>query len=270
MEIIRNPRPSSPPKAAIFDFDGTISLIVAGWRESMIEQFIAELRATPLGANEPQEDLERLVSTFVDRNTGKPTIYQSFTLIEEIKRRGGTTKEPIEYKKEHSRRVKPVIDARLDGLRSGKLSPSDMMLPGAVEILKQFRRRGVAVYLASGSSVGFVKEECELLGITELFDGGIYGALPDPEAFSKAKVVAKILEERQIKPEELIGFGDGHTETENVRAVGGFVVGVASNETDFGGGVDPIKRSLLVDSGADVIISDYRDHDALMLQFFPA
>ncbi len=267
MEIIRNAYPAAAPKAAIFDFDGTISLIVSGWREIMIEQFVAELRATPKGSEESPDELEKLVSAFVDRNTGRPTIYQSFSLIEEIRRRGGTVRDPVDYKKEHSLRMKPIVDERLNGLRSGRIPPSALMLPGSVEILKRFRDRDVILYLASGSSVGFVKEECELLGITDLFDGGIYGALPDPEAFSKAMVIERILDEQRISPDELIGFGDGHTETQNVRAVGGFVVGVASDETGFGG-VDPTKRSLLIDCGSDVIIPDYRDYDRLMERFF--
>lgn len=275
MEIVGNPHPTATPKAALFDFDGTVSYIVAGWRELMIEQFVTELRATPHGADEP--DLEEFVADFVDRNTGKPTISQGLRIAEEITRRGGTPREPFEYLKDHSRRMLPRITERVEGLQNGTVSPDSLMVPGVRSLLEALRRRGLVLYLASGSKVDFVKDECEWLGITEFFDGGIFGSLPDPDTFSKAAVIADILKTRDIKPAELIGFGDGHTETANLRQVGGFVIGVASVEHGVGnvnsgngnGTVDPVKRRLLIDAGADVVIPDYSRLDALLARLFP-
>lgn len=267
MEIIRHPRPLAAPKVALFDFDGTLSLIVAGWRETMIAYFIDELRDTPRGADESEDELLEAVIAFVDLLTGKPTIYQCMRIAKEIEARGKKPREAIDYKKEYSARIKPVVDARLETLRNGTKTPAEHMVRGSLDLLRLLRERGVVLYLASGSSVGFVKEECELLGITHFFQEKIYGALPDPEAFSKAKIIELIFKERKIAPAELIGFGDGHTETENVHAVGGFAVGVASDETGAGR-VEPVKRRLLIDSGADIIIPDYRDAEQLVARLF--
>jgi DUF971 family protein len=51
-------------------------------------------------------------------------------------------------------------------------------------------------------------------------------------------------------------------EIENVRAVGGTAVGVASNEAERRG-IDAWKRERLLRAGADAIVPDYRNLDAL-------
>ena len=62
--------------------------------------------------------------------------------------------------------------------------------------------------------------------------------------------------------EELLSFGDGVVETEEVRRVGGTAVAVASDlET---GVVNRPKRDRLIAAGADVVIPDYRGHEALL------
>ena len=48
---------------------------------------------------------------------------------------------------------------------------------------------------------------------------------------------------------------------------GGFAVGVASNERDRKG-IDQWKRERLIRAGANVIIPDYRDMDALEALLF--
>ena len=47
-----------------------------------------------------------------------------------------------------------------------------------------------------------------------------------------------------------MGFGDGYVEIENVKAVGGVAVGVASNEKEREG-IDQWKRERLIQAGAD-------------------
>ena len=78
----------------------------------------------------------------------------------------------------------------------------------------------------------------------------------------------KILEDNAVTGKELIGFGDGFVETQCVKRVGGFVVGVASNEAKPDGTVDQRKRQTLISSGADLIIPDYRDTGPLLNYIF--
>ena len=56
---------------------------------------------------------------------------------------------------------------------------------------------------------------------------------------------------------EIVGFGDGFVEIEEVKKVGGLAVGVASNE-DSRQGVNDWKRNRLIKAGADIIVGDYR------------
>ena len=68
------------PSAALFDFDGTVSLIREGWQSVMIPYFVEVLCATPAytGAQSESElaGINECVREFVDMLTGKQTIYQ--------------------------------------------------------------------------------------------------------------------------------------------------------------------------------------------------
>jgi hypothetical protein len=60
-----------------------------------------------------------------------------------------------------------------------------------------------------------------------------------------------------------VAFGDGYVEIEDTRRVGGIAVGVASNEATRQG-IDAWKRERLIQAGADVIIPDFSQHEALI------
>ena len=62
----------------------------------------------------------------------------------------------------------------------------------------------------------------------------------------------------------LLGFGDGYVEIQNIKAVGGTAVAVASDEAGRSGRPDPWKRDRLIGVGADLVIPDYRDWPALV------
>lgn len=60
-------------KYALFDFDGTISLIREGWQDVMIPMMLDLLLDTP--KHEALEDILIIVRDFVTQLTGKQTIY---------------------------------------------------------------------------------------------------------------------------------------------------------------------------------------------------
>ena len=68
------------------------------------------------------------------------------------------------------------------------------------------------------------------------------------------------MRDHSLRGEELLGFGDGVVETEEVRRAGGVAIGVASAEPPRRG-VDQWKRDRLVRAGADVVIPDYAEHE---------
>jgi len=255
IEILFSEKPAVPFKAAVLDFDGTISLIREGWQQIMIPYFNDVLLAA--SPHEAPEEILRCVHDFVDYLTGKQTIYQCIQLAEEITKRGGTPLEPLEYKHEYLRRLMLRIDDRLKSLRTGR-DPREHVVPGSYELLDMLKRRGLTLYLASGTEEYSVKDEAALLQVDKYFDGGIYGAQDDYKKFSKAMVIQKIITEHNLGGPELLGFGDGYVEIENVRQVGGVAIGVATNESERKG-LDEWKRNRLTKAGANAIIPDYSD-----------
>ena len=250
----------------VFDFDGTISLIRDGWQNVMVPMMV-EFLQTETDTTEASEQLEALVVEFVDRLTGKQTIYQMMQLGEEIEKRGGTPKEPLAYKDEYNRRLLPVVEERIAELAAGKLSAEPLRVPMSLEFLQSLREMEINCYLASGTDVEFVKNEAGLLGVAEYFDGGIYGALREYKKFSKAMVIQKIITDFALSGDELLIIGDGYVEIENAKAVGAIAVGVASVEANrYNMNAD--KRERLIRAGADIIISDFGEGAQLLNYLF--
>ena len=250
----------------VFDFDGTISLIRDGWQNVMVPMMV-ECLQTETDTTETQEQLETLVVEFVDRLTGKQTIYQMIQLSEEIAKRGGTPKEPIAYKDEYNRRLLPVVEERIAGLAAGTLPADPLRVPMSLEFLRSLREMGISCYLASGTDIEFVKNEAGLLGVAEYFDSGIFGALREYQKFSKAMVIQKIITDSQISGSELLIVGDGYVEIENAKAVGAIAVGVASVEGNIYN-MNADKRERLIRAGADIIIPDFREGAQLLDYLF--
>ncbi len=249
-------------QAAIFDFDGTLSLIREGWPEIMIPMMVEFLEE--LNSGEPTEALTELATEFVFRLTGKQTIYQMIQLVEEIEKRGGVAREPQWYKEEYHQRLLRRIHQRRDALRSGEAPATDWLVPYSLELLANLKERGIRLYLASGTDEIYVREEAKLLGLEPYFENRIYGAVDDYRSFSKEAVIQRLLQEEVSNPAELIGFGDGYVEIENLVRHGGLAVGVASEEQKKDGSIDPWKRARLISVGAHYVIPDFRDHDELL------
>jgi phosphoglycolate phosphatase-like HAD superfamily hydrolase len=222
----------------------------------MIPYFIGTLIMTPRAEDEKR--IKIFVENFVDFLTGKQTIYQCIRLDEEVQRRGGRHVDPLEYKREYHKRLMDKIKHRLIGLRSGIIDPRDMLVPGSMKFLKILSGLGITLYLASGTDEDYVLDEAKLLGITEFFNGGIYGAKDKYKLFSKSMIIRKILDTHRLYGHELIGFGDGYIEIENVKDVGGFAVGLATNEEERKG-MNEWKRKRLIKAGADIIVPDFSE-----------
>lgn len=246
----------------LFDFDGTLSLIRQGWPDVMVPMFAELLPPLP---GESEEDRRGLAFEDIMRLNGKQTIYQMIQLAERIRERGGTPGDPLAYKHEYLRRLDARIADRIAGLRSGALRPDDLLVYQARPLLEELRRRGLRLYLASGTDEGYVKQEAALLDLTRYFGPHIYGALDDYRQFSKKKVIERLLRENNISGAALLSFGDGYVEIQNTKEVGGLAVAVASDEAHNGSGqMDEWKRQRLLGVGADVVIPDFRDGPALL------
>jgi phosphoglycolate phosphatase len=224
------------------------------------------LRAT--GTDESPEALRKLVNDFVMHLNGKQTIYQMIRLAEEVRRRGAVPEEPTVYKERYHERLMERIAGRHEALRSGRAAPRDMLVPDCLDLLEELCRRNVALYVASGTDERYVLDEARLLGLDKYFGRHVYGALDDYRSFSKALVIERILRENQVEGESLLGFGDGYVEIQNIKAVGGTAVAVASDEAGRSGQPDAWKRDRLIGVGADLVIPDYRDWRPLVDYFW--
>ena len=246
----------------LFDFDGTISLIRRGWPEVMVPMFAEVLPAIP---GESEEARRKLCFEDIMRLNGKQTIYQMIQLAERIKERGGTPRDPLEYKHEYLRRLEERIRDRTSGLKNGKIKPDDLLVWNTRALLESLKRRGLPMYLASGTDEIFVKQEAELLDVTRYFGKHIYGAQDDYKQFSKKMVIDRILRENAIPGAQLLSFGDGYVEIQNTVEVGGLAVAVASDEGNNGSGkFDEWKHQRLLGVGAHVVIPDFRDAETLL------
>lgn len=261
IEIIRDDIERGHIRFALFDFDGTLSLIREGWQQVMVPMMV-EVLQREANTNESPEELTRIVREFVDRLTGKQTIYQMIQLCEEIKKRGGKPRDPLEYKWEYLARLWERIKHRVEGLKNGSIHPDEMLVPGSRDLLENLKRRGVRMYLASGTDEVYVLDEAAALQIDGYFDG-IYGAIDDYKRFSKALVIQHIIQTHSLSGRELVAFGDGFVEIENTKAVGGIAVGVASDEVRKEG-INEWKRNRLIGAGADIIVPEFREQEKLV------
>jgi phosphoglycolate phosphatase-like HAD superfamily hydrolase len=265
IEVLTPDLPRGRFRSVLFDFDGTLSLIREGWPQVMIPMMVDVLRQT--GTPETDADLKTSVEEFVMRLNGRQTIYQMIQLADEVRRRGGRPLEPLEYKHRYHGLLMERIHGRLEALASGAAQPHDWTVPESHALLEDLCRRGATLYLASGTDLAYVRREAELLRLSPYFGERIYGALDDYKSFSKQMVIERILREHGLHGEELLGFGDGFVEIEEIKRVGGVAVAVASDEVNRRG-VNEWKRNRLLQAGADVIIPEYRCRKRLLQYLF--
>jgi len=259
IEIIHPDIQRGKIRYALFDFDGTVSLIREGWQGIMIPMMVEILMETP--GHEQRLQVENVVTEFVTQLTGKQTIYQMIQLCAEISARGGEPLEPVQYKNIFNQRLLEHIQNRIADLKSGRATPEEMTVPGALNWLRIMKERQVVCYLASGTDHPYVLEEAELLGLNDYF-AGIYGAQEDYINFSKKMVIDRIIQTHHLHGSDFIAFGDGFVEIEDSKSVEGIAVGVASDEKNRLG-IDGWKRNRLISAGADIIIPDFREADRL-------
>lgn len=251
---------------ALFDFDGTISVIRRGWETIMIPLMIEMI----CDGHPPPAGLEAEVADYVDRSTGILTIKQMEWLAQAV-RRYGLAQQPQtarDYKTIYNERLLRPVRARLAQIaEDGQPGATDsLMIAGVRAFLEGLAARGVTLYLASGTDHVYVAEEAAVLGVADLFGEHIYGARDDTEAYSKSRIIERILAAPDLRGEELLVVGDGPVEIRHARAQQALALGIAADE-DQRQGLDARKRERLLAAGADFIVTDFLHHDQLLRWF---
>ncbi|HZL55446.1 MAG TPA: HAD family hydrolase [Bryobacteraceae bacterium] len=244
----------APPQAVIFDFDGTLTLVRAGWMPLMLDMMMETLG--PLAADGPRSRSDAEV--YVARLTGKDTVHQMRAFAEHVRALGGLTRSPEDYKAEFLARIGSASDARLTALQRRELSADDLMVPGSRALLERLRAAGLRIFLASGTDHEVVCTEAKLLGIDHCFEA-VHGSAPG--GLSKLELL-NCLVDSGVPAARILMFGDGQVEIADTRQVGGIAVGVASDEPHCLG-IDLKKRAWLIRAGADYIIPNYLEPDLL-------
>jgi phosphoglycolate phosphatase-like HAD superfamily hydrolase len=247
-------------RIVFFDFDGTVSLIRAGWMDIMMRPMLAALAALRTG--ESEAELRAVLEDFIWRFTGQDTIWQTRSFAAAVRERGGPELDAAEYKDRFLTALGELTTARMEEIRTGAAKPDKYLVPGTRALLEALRARGVTLILASGTDDPELQYEARLLDVARYFDGGVYGAQPDPD-FSKEGLLRGVIERGHGAGEELIGFGDGNVEISLTLEAGGLAVGRATDEGDCLT-INEWKCARLRQAGAQVIVPNYLDREELL------
>ncbi|MBN2389863.1 MAG: HAD hydrolase-like protein [Anaerolineae bacterium] len=242
---------------ALFDFDGTISVIRRGWETIMIPMMVEMI----CDGHRPAPEIEAEVVEYVDRSTGILTIKQ-MQWLEEAVRRYGFARDPKtarEYKHIYNERLLKPVRERIRQMDGSQAARDTLMIAGARDFLHSLRERDVTLYLASGTDHDYVVEEANALGVRALFGDHVYGARDATEAYTKERIIEHILDHYKMHGSELLVVGDGPVEIRHARERGALALGVAADEEQRRG-LNPRKRQRLLDAGADLIVIDFLHH----------
>lgn len=229
LEVVLSRSVDVPVRLAVFDFDGTLSLVRAGWLPIMLEMMLKHLEPT-LTPHEQREQLIPQLRTEILSLNGQPTILQMERLAHSILTRGGTPEHPRYYFDEFAHDLRQTIDDRLTKLNRGEKTISDLALPGAHRFLEALASRNVTLVLASGTYRPDVIHELGKLGLSHFFEGRIYAPDDGPHVFSKQSVMAEWIAKTNCSPQEMVAFGDGVTEIRACSQLGGYPIGIVGEE----------------------------------------
>ena len=113
MKILNEHEKLTTLDAAVFDFDGTLSSLRAGW-EKVMEPLMVELIPGD------KEEVTALVRKYIDESTGIQTIFQMKWLAEQVTKLGGAALDPWDYKDEYNRRLMERVEQKKQLKRSLK------------------------------------------------------------------------------------------------------------------------------------------------------
>lgn len=255
-------------KHALFDFDGTVSLLREGWQLVMEPVMVESI----CGSHEPTQEIIDEVREYIADSTGIQTILQMEHLVEMVKSRGMMPEDEIldawGYKAVYNDRLMKRVNQRIQQLEEGTLSTEAVTLKGALHFLELMSKQGLTMYIFSGTDRDDVKNEARLVGAAPYFTE-IWGALRSYKDYNKEMVLKDIIAKHNLHGSEVLIVGDGPVEIRNARENGCVSVGVASNEID-GSGWNEEKRERLRQAGADILIADFGEGDKLIEYLFPA
>jgi phosphoglycolate phosphatase-like HAD superfamily hydrolase len=245
------------PRLAALDFDGTLSLVRAGWQQAMAHLLLGALDAA--GDADPRR--AAAVTAMIERTTGRPTLEQMAWLVERLGQLGVASPDAMAWKARYLAALQRTIDERLAQVRAGTRAPATLMVPGAAAFVAWLRDAGVSLALVSGTDRAAVCAETTALGLAGSFELGIWAPDGDAAGFSKASILAGLLERSGAAPTQLLVVGDGAVELDAARELGAHSLALALDE--LRGGMDTRRRRQHRARDAAVIVADLTPRAAL-------
>ena len=273
IELCSESMPQARIKHAVFDHDGTVSTLRQGWEQVMAPVMMKAILGDKYETADETlyHQVRNRILDYIDQSTGIQTIVQMEALVEMVKEfglvPGDEIRDKFGYKKIYNDALMELVNKRIEKFKHGELDIHDYTIKGALEFLEALRKRGIKLYLASGTDCDDVIAESKALGYAELFDGGIYGSVGDVAKYSKKMVIEKIMTENNLQGPELAVFGDGPVEIRECRKRDGIAVGIATDEIRRHG-LNPEKRTRLIKAGAHIIVPDFSQRDKLIKLLF--
>jgi len=258
-----------PLKHVVFDHDGTVSTLRAGWEGVMQKFMIKTIMGNPLRI-EQKKILERVterVEAYIDQSTGIQTIVQMKALADMVEEFDlipvPDRKDEFVYKKQYLKELMKMVNKRIKKIKTGEMSRHQYMIPGVIRFLESLKKSGIRLYLASGTDQPDVLKEAGILGYAGIFGNNIFGSRNDVKTFSKKILIEKILYENKLHGNELMVVGDGPVEIRECRKKEGLAVGMATRE-DGKEGINMEKRRRLIRAGAHLVLPDFTKGDKLL------
>lgn len=265
IEIVREPQ-RGRFKHALLDFDGTVSLLREGWQQVMKPVMVECICGDHLAT----ADIEKAVEDYIDESTGINTILQMEHLVKMVHEYGLVPEDRIldahGYKAIYNDRLMKRVRERIAMLEKGELTLEETTLRGAVDFVKCLRERGLRMYIFSGTDQPDVQHEAAITGVAQYFDE-IRGALRTYAEQNKEQIIKDLIAKHDLHGTEVLVIGDGPVEIRHGRENGCVSIGVCSDEIRRHGW-NMRKRERLLRAGADILIPDFAERDALMQYLF--
>jgi phosphoglycolate phosphatase-like HAD superfamily hydrolase len=256
-------------RAAVFDFDGTLSRLRSGWPHLMAQLWYEYWQAAGLSTSAPAEVQQQLLHLVLTTN-GMPPLRQMQVFTQWLAAAGGApVPDPQECATVYQQRLMNIVQQRYALLQQRVCPPQQWQVPGAAQILATLQQRGWQLFLLTGTEYQQVGHEIELLDLAQFFPQRLFAPHgPDP-TFSKGRIIQQILQDYKLDGRKVIGFGDGVVETREIKRIGGLAIGLATAEHHGVSAItdslsDPLQNATTQDkylrlllAGADLIVSDF-------------
>jgi beta-phosphoglucomutase-like phosphatase (HAD superfamily) len=195
------------------------------------------------------------VESIVIGLNGRPTIVQMEAFSDLLCKHDGPRLWPTNLLNDYQARLFALIGERYRAIQSDAKAAAHWLVPGAVSFLRVCRDKRLPVIVISGTEIEHVRREARLLRIESLVNVWHAPKGDDPK-FSKRRVIDNLAVELRLRGNEMLAFGDGVVETEEIKRVGGIAVAVATYEPP-NRAINSAKRERLIQAGADAVIADY-------------